>query len=125
MDLTGMDKLTLETMTIDEDLFYYNNNLRYKLYEKEKEENLQELVRREEQEGKVHLYYQDGKKEIIFDSGIHKEVLKKKILILQIYTDGYTVVHFINNDVKQLFPNGVVVYYFDDAHATQTTLPNG
>lgn len=48
MDLTGMDKLTLETMTIDEDLFYYNNNLRYKLYEKEKEENLQELVRREE-----------------------------------------------------------------------------
>ncbi len=36
MDLNGFNEITLDNLTISEDLFYYNNNLRYKQYEKEK-----------------------------------------------------------------------------------------
>lgn len=41
------------------------------------------------------------------------------------FPDGYTIVHFTNNDIKQTLPNGTIIYFFADANTTQTTLPNG
>jgi len=36
----------------------------------------------------------------------------------EVFPDGYSVVYFINKDVKQTFPDGKVVYYFADAQTT-------
>lgn len=35
------------------------------------------------------------------------------------------IVYFANEDVKQTFPDGKVVYYFADARTTQTTFMDG
>ena len=41
--------------------------------------------------------------------------------LLQIFPDGYTVVYFNNQDIKQTYPDGKVVYFFAEARTTQTT----
>lgn len=35
------------------------------------------------------------------------------------------IVYFANEDIKQTFPDGKVVYYFADARTTQTTFADG
>jgi hypothetical protein len=47
MQIDG-DKMTLDSLTINEDLFYYNNNLRYKSYEKSKNSNSEVIVKKED-----------------------------------------------------------------------------
>ena len=63
---------------------------------------------------KIIKKYQNNAKEIIFSSGVKK----------QIFEDGYQIIFFTNKDIKQIFPNGKSVYYFYDAKTTQTTYPN-
>ena len=43
----------------------------------------------------------------------------------EVWPDGYQVVFFQNNDIKQSFKGGKVVYFFSDAKTTQTTFPDG
>jgi hypothetical protein len=74
MDYMGDGEVSLANLVVEEDLFYYNCNLRYKKYERDKKHNSEVLLKKEESDGKVHLFFEDGKKEVIFDSGIHKEV---------------------------------------------------
>ena len=45
-------------------------------------------------EGKVHKRYSDGRREIIFQNGVRREI----------WEDGYSVVYFSNGDLKQTFP---------------------
>ncbi len=52
---------------------------------------------------------------MIFHNGVKREI----------FPDGYTIVHFTNNDIKQTLPDQTIIYYFADAQTTQTTLPNG
>ena len=68
----------------------------------------------ETQEKKINIF-NDNKKEIIFPSGVRKEIFK----------DGYQIVHFVNGDLKQTFPDGKSVYYFKEAKTVQTTFNNG
>jgi len=43
-----------------------------------------------------------------------------------VWPDGYTIVYFNNNDIKQTYPNETkVVYFFAQASTTQTTFDNG
>ena len=35
------------------------------------------------------------------------------------------MVHFVNGDIKQNYPDGKTVYYFNDSQATQTTFNDG
>ena len=67
------------------------------------------------QEGKRQKFYESGKKEIIFPNGVKREV----------WLDGYQVVFFQNQDIKQTFPGGKIVYFFSEAKTTQTTFPDG
>ena len=60
-------------------------------------------------DGKIIKYYDNEKKEIIFKSGVRKEI----------FSDGYQVVYFNNGDIKQIFPNIKTVYFFNDAKTTQ------
>jgi centromere protein J len=41
------------------------------------------------------------------------------------FPDGYTVVFFNNNDIKQTYPDARIVYYFAEARTTQTTYSDG
>jgi centromere protein J len=66
-------------------------------------------------DGKIQRIYADQKKEVIFHNGVKREI----------FPDGYTIVHFTNNDIKQTLPDQTIIYYFADAQTTQTTLPNG
>ena len=65
-------------------------------------------------DGKIIKYYDNDKKEIIFKSGVRKEI----------FGDGYVIVYFNNGDLKQIFPNQKIVYYFSEAKTIQTTYPD-
>jgi len=43
----------------------------------------------------------------------------------EVFPDGYTIVYFNNNDIKQTYADSKVVYYFADAKTTQSTFPDG
>ena len=64
---------------------------------------------------KIINIYDDNKKEIIFPSGVRKEI----------YKDGYQIIFFTNGDVKQNYPNGKSIYYFNQAKTVQTKFKNG
>ena len=66
-------------------------------------------------EGKTINTYTNNKKEIIYQSGIRKEI----------YNNTYQIIYFINGDIKQIFPNGVSVYYFKEEQTIQTIFKNG
>lgn len=72
------------------------------------------LVSTSENNGKTIKYYDNNKKEIIFTSGVRKEI----------FPDGYIIVYFNNGDLKQVYPNGKSVYYFSEAKTVQTTYTN-
>lgn len=38
------------------------------------------------------------------------------------FPDGYEIVHFVNGDVKQKLPNGIVVYFSSDKQLVEYTL---
>ena len=69
--------------------------------------------------GKVHRLYADGRREVVFQNGVRREL----------WPDGYSVVHFTNGDIKQSFPASHkrqrIVYFYSEARTTQTTYPNG
>ena len=67
-------------------------------------------------DGKVERLSPDGSREILFTNGTRK----------QISSDGQTViVSFFNGDIKQMLPDGRVVYYYADAQTTHTTYADG
>ena len=66
-------------------------------------------------DGKIINIYSNNKKEIIFQSGVRKEI----------YEDGYQIVHFMNGDIKQNYPDGKVIYFFNETQTTQTSYNNG
>ena len=59
--------------------------------------------------------YTNGKKEIIFKSGVRKEL----------YQDGHQIIYFVNGDRKQIYPDGKTYYFFNDSKTVQITLNNG
>ena len=66
-------------------------------------------------EGKVINLYTNNKREVIFPSGVRKEI----------FNDNHQVVYFSNGDLKQIFPDGKSVYYFHEAKTVQTTYKDG
>ena len=67
-------------------------------------------------DGKVERVCPDGSREILFTNGTRK----------QISSDSQTIiVSFFNGDIKQMLPDGRVVYYYADAQTTHTTYADG
>jgi len=67
-------------------------------------------------DGKVERICPDGSREILFTNGTRK----------QISADGQTIiVSFFNGDIKQMLPDGRVVYCYADAQTTHTTYADG
>ena len=76
-----------------------------------------ELINSVEQDGKKINIYDNHKKEIIFKSGVRKEI----------FMDGHQLVHFPNGDMKQKFvgKEEKVIYYYNETSTVQTTYKNG
>ncbi|XP_067650428.1 centromere protein J-like isoform X2 [Haliotis asinina] len=67
-------------------------------------------------DGKVERTYSNGAREILFANGTRKEIS----------SDGQSIiVSFFNGDIKQIFPDQRVVYFYADAQTTHTTYPDG
>ena len=45
-------------------------------------------------EGKLHRLYSDGRREVVFQNGVKREI----------WDDGYSLVYFTNGDIKQTYP---------------------
>merc|ERR1711920_35846 len=64
---------------------------------------------------KTERRYEDGFRTAKYDNGPQKDI----------FPDGRTVVRFANGDVKKTFPKtGIMVYYFAESKATQTSYPD-
>ena len=67
------------------------------------------------EDGKKINFYDKNKKEIIFKSGVKKEI----------YYDGYQIIYFTNGDIKQIYPEkSKQVYFFNESKIIQTTIPD-
>ena len=86
----------------------------FKIPEKYKEKKYK-LTKSLKAGDKIINIYNDNKKEIIFPSGVRKEI----------YKDGYQIIFFTNGDIKQNYPNGKSIYYFNQAKTVQTKFKNG
>ena len=51
---------------------------------------------------KIQRFFQSGKREVIFPNGVRRAV----------WADGYSVIYFANNDIKQVFPGLEKIVYF-------------
>ena len=76
-----------------------------------------EIINTIDSDGKIINIYNNNKKEIIFKSGVRKEI----------FMDGYQLVHFPNGDMKQKFfgKDEKVIYYYNETNTVQTTFKNG
>lgn len=83
-------------------------------YHNQNSQNLKVVEQSIGHDGKIQRIYENGKKEVIFSNGVKREV----------FPDGYTIVYFNNNDIKQTYSDQKVVYYFAEAKTTQSTFPD-
>ena len=76
-----------------------------------------EIINTIDSDGKIINIYNNNKKEIIFKSGVRKEI----------FMDGYQLVHFPNGDLKQKFfgKDEKVIYYYNETNTVQTTFKSG
>ena len=79
--------------------------------------NSGEIINTIDSEGKKINIYANNKKEIIFKSGVRKEI----------FVDGYQLVHFPNGDMKQKYigKDEKVIYYYSETNTVQTSFKNG
>ena len=71
----------------------------------------------EQNNGQIINIYTNDKKEIIFKSGVKKEIYDN---------DGYKLVLFPNGDKKQYFKKeGKIIYYFNESKTVQTSYKDG
>jgi hypothetical protein len=100
----------------DENETDVNNKYDFIIPEKYKNNN-GELVNTMDTDGKIINIYSSNKKQIIFKSGVIKEI----------YPDGYQLVYFPNGDMKQKFvgEEEKIIYYYSETNTVQTTFKNG
>ena len=68
-----------------------------------------------QQDGTIIKVFETGKKEILFSSGQKKEV----------FPDGYTIIKYINGDLKQIIPNYKETYYYAKDKTLQVKFSDG
>ena len=66
------------------------------------------------EDNKIIKTYSNNKVEILFPSGLRKEI----------FEDGYQITYFTNKDIKQIYPDKKEVYFFAKDNAIQTKFPN-
>lgn len=103
-------------LTIDSNSYKFDNNKYFNKYQEEKKKQKQKTKTKSCNlaEGKIQNTYEDGSIEIILPSGATRET----------FPNGYSIVQFINEDIKQTLPDGSLIYYHGKDQITHITLPN-
>ena len=85
--------------------------------EKYKLKKIGKIINTINSDGKIINIYEDSKKEILFKSGVKKEI----------FPDGYQLINFPNGDKKQKFigEEEKIMYFYNDTNTVQTTFKNG
>ena len=73
------------------------------------------LIKKEKIDDKEVCLYTQNKKEIIFKSGLKKEI----------FNDGFQLIYFCNGDIKQCYKDGKSIYLYKETNTVQTSYPNG
>jgi len=73
------------------------------------------LIKKETIDDKEVRIYSQNKKEILFPSGIRKEI----------FNDGFQLIYFNNGDIKQSFKDGKNIYFYKESNTVQTSYSNG
>lgn len=64
-------------------------------------------------DGKIQNLYDNNFVEMILPTGAKRET----------FPNNYSIVHFVNNDVKQTLPDGSLIYFHGEHSITHITLP--
>ena len=92
-----------------------DDNFDFIIPEEYSNENYTLLKSATTEEGKQIKLYTNNKREVLFPSGVKKEI----------FSDGYQMISFKNGDLKQIFPDQKSIYYYNEAKTIQTTYPDG
>ena len=114
--LNTYEKKNIDFMNFNknEKLIYHDQLKKYSLYFPSQYQVVKKMIRKEKlSDGKIINFYEKDIREVIFPSGVQKEI----------HSDGYQLVKFPNNDIKQLFPDGRMIYFFNESKTVQSTIP--
>lgn len=95
----------------DPEQYRYNTNKFYKMYIDNLAEPRKLIKHTPLGDGKVQNIYDNNVQEVIFPNGAKRET----------FPNGYSIVHFVNNDIKQILPDGGIIYYYKEHDTTQIT----
>ena len=94
---------------IEEDSYKFNTNKFFKMYQDSAKEPKKVTKHTVLGDGKIQNIYDNNIQEVIFPNGAKRET----------FPNGYSIVHFANSDIKQILPDGSVVYYYKEHDTTQ------
>ena len=120
LDNEIIDNVDNKNKTNFNDIFDYDDSTEgydFVIPEKYKYKNNEKIINTIKSDGKIINIYDNNKKEIIFNSGVRKEV----------FSDGYQLIHFPNGDMKQKFPGkeGKIMYFYNETNTVETTFKKG
>jgi len=119
---------SLDNKNINKNIEYDPNNVEFKkdeniegydfiIPDKYKLMNNGKIINILNSDGKIINIFENNKKEIIFQSGVRKEI----------FPDGYQLINFPNGDMKQKFVGDEekVMYFYSETNTVQTSFKNG
>ena len=119
---------SLDNKAINKNIVYDSNNIEFKnddniegydfiIPDKYKLKNNGIIINSINTDGKIINIYENNKKEILFQSGVRKEI----------FSDGYQLINFPNGDMKQKFvgEEEKVMYFYSETNTIQTSFKNG
>lgn len=96
MTLEDLASLPLDIRMVTDEmieaLFHYDKNSHYQEYQRQKRRPRSVRAVERDDPDKVVTVYADGSREIVFETGVRKEI----------FESGYSIIHFKNQDVKQV-----------------------
>lgn len=100
-------------VTIDPKSYKYDSNKYYKNYMEESRRPKRIVKTTPLADGKVQRIYDNNASEMIMPTGARRET----------FPNGYSIVHFVNGDIKQTLPDGSQIYYHSEPNITHISLP--
>ena len=97
---------------IDEKNYRFNTNKYYLEFLEENKKRRKLLKKEILDDGRIQNIYEGNVVEVVFPNGARRKNFPK----------GYSIVHFANEDVKQVLPDETTIYYYKEHDTTQITL---
>lgn len=99
-------------VTIDAKSYRFDSNKYYKTYSEESRKPKKVVKCTPLGDGKIQKVYDNNSTEMVLPTGARRET----------FSNGYSIVHFPNGDIKQTLPDGSMIYYHGEQEITHITL---